>query len=260
MFTPNTADFIAIPAKPNTLKDTVEMLCRVITEKGDAVLSAQIGEIKGLYAAYELAPSNTLLETIAVKLGLMVECLIGAPAIERPAISGFCFKPAAASRTSAPTGKTETEGWIKDFSDHMRRQGKTEKTIEVYVRAIVRVMNDGINGTPLDFPTMQKEIGNLIADYRSRENTNHNVIAALKRFAAFAKETCRPESLGYRITREDDGIEELLWHDTCTEEEAVAAFESIIREQSAACRAMTNRPKWKKLYLYKGDELLRTES
>lgn len=73
-------NFIAIPrtSTPLTLKEQIETTSAMVEKTGNVSLSAMMGEIKGLYSAYELSGSTAILEQVAFKLAEIIKALLSA--------------------------------------------------------------------------------------------------------------------------------------------------------------------------------------
>ena len=118
--------FIINP-KEKTLKESIESIERNALITGNAKLSSQIGVIKGLYSAYEMAPNEALLEKIATDLAKIIEELLEIPpqAIE---------VPLSIERSSGDV--------FDEFQEYLDSKGMTQSTSAVYVRSVRRMLKE----------------------------------------------------------------------------------------------------------------------
>jgi hypothetical protein len=71
-------NLIAYPKMPQTLKEQIDAVATLVEKAGNVSLSTMMGEIKGLYSAYELSGSSAILEQVAFKLAEIIKILLSA--------------------------------------------------------------------------------------------------------------------------------------------------------------------------------------
>ncbi len=111
--------------KQQPLKEKIVKLSNKALSLGDAELSNKIGAINGLYSAYELAPSEALLEKISIYFAEIVETLL--------------------DEGTVPTITTETKQYIdiyERYKSFLIDNGRSIKTVDIYVRALKRILKN----------------------------------------------------------------------------------------------------------------------
>ena len=194
--------WIACPTakKLNLSKMSLDELMELLGEKATAETAKVYGEIRGLYAAYKLAPSTVLLEAIIAK------CLQIILNDESSALlpGAGVFTQNAKVDLSEPAWLWE---WVNGFDYFlMLNKVASEKSRAVYIRALKRIMK---NEDP-EIKTVRELIDKiyyLIDKYAGidrQRKENHNVhISALRKFKDYIEDRC-----GFFYTVEMDGKEE----------------------------------------------------
>jgi hypothetical protein len=152
------------------------------------------GEIRGLYLAYKIAPSATLLEEMLCKCLALV--LDGSKATPE-------FLPSTAS-VKGRRGDAMDYEFLLGFEYFLNeKKGITEATAQVYIRALKRVIRaHGIT----DVETLIERIDELIDAYQGKDQKAHNVhISVLKQFDAYVQ-----DPNGFFIAVQKDGKEQIV--------------------------------------------------
>lgn len=159
------------PKKINTADMSLDQMIDALEQKATAENASDFGEIKGLYAAYKLAPSTVLLEAILAKCLEVI--LNGSIAGASPAAS----TPVKPSRTHPASLEWE---WVQGFEHFLLLNGISETSRPVYIRAIKRVIKKyGI----IEVAELKNDIDWLIDQYDGCDQAAHNVhLAALRQF------------------------------------------------------------------------------
>ena len=176
------------------------------------VPAEQLGELKGLLGAYRIAPSNALLEAIIAKLiAIILKNNINVVANQKVLDDEDDFLDL-------------NQEWALAYEHFLALQGKKDSSIEVYVRAIKRIMKDyGIT----DINEFKKRILELIDLYEGNDQKSHNLnISALKAFLNFIQEGC-----GVIITYIDKyGDEYVVDRIYCTPDKAISSIDEAIED------------------------------
>ena len=193
---------------------SLEQMVAILDEKSTPETANIFGEIKGLYTAYKLAPSNVLLEAMLAKC---LSVIIHAGADNQ---SATVATPVKSSRTHPDSMDWE---WVQGFEHFLSMNGITETSRQVYIRALKRVMKkNNIN----DVETLIRDIEWLIEEYSGCDQASHNVhISALRQFKAYMKDEC-----GYFFSIEQNGEEEIVSRIYCNFELAEQEFDGIVSD------------------------------
>ncbi len=111
--------------KQQKLKEKIEKLSETALNLRNAELSNKIGAVMGLNSAYELAPSEVLLEKIAISLAEIVEMLL--------------------DERTVPAIVTETNQYVdiyERYKSFLIDYGRSFKTANIYVRALKRILKN----------------------------------------------------------------------------------------------------------------------
>jgi hypothetical protein len=118
------------PIQQQGLKDKIETISKIALSQGNAELSSKIGAIKGLYAAYEIAPSVQLMEAIATSLAEIIELLLS---LTTPVISRTVIK------------EKDIFDLFREYllsNGFLKPDGTPTTTVDVYIRALKRFFNN----------------------------------------------------------------------------------------------------------------------
>lgn len=183
-----------------------------IAELDGKIPAEQFGELNGLLGAYRIAPSNALLEAIIAKLvAIILQKNINIVANQKDLDDEDDFLDL-------------NQEWALAYEHFLVLQGKKDSSIEVYVRAIKRIMKDyGI----ADINEFRKRIYELIERYEGNDQKSHNLnISALKAFLKFMQEGC-----GVIITYIDKyGCEYVVDRIYCTPDKAISSIDEAIED------------------------------
>ena len=150
------------------LKEKIEQVCNQINTSNNKEIISRIGEVKGLYSAYELSKSNEILEKIIELLLDIIESGIE--------INSFNTKKALKN-------KNNNSGELAGYYDFLIKQGKTPTTSDAYRKAINQVMKKR------GYSSLEELNGHLdyeIEYYRHNDKKSHNThIAALMQYKLY---------------------------------------------------------------------------
>ncbi len=205
---------VPTPKKIDTAGMTLDQMMGMLDEKVTPETATAFGEIKGLYTAYKLAPSNVLLEAIITKcLAMILHTNADAP-------SAVVSTPVKQSRTHPASMDWE---WVQGFEHFLLLNGISETSRQVYIRALKRVMKKhGIT----DVEALKKDIDWFINEYDGCDQASHNVhIASLRQFKNYMNDEC-----GYFVSIEINGEEEIVSRIYCTLSLAEQEFEGVVTD------------------------------
>lgn len=203
---------------PMKKTDTNVDLDRLTLEEKIAALDEKVtpeeyGELKGLLAAHRIVPSSALLEAIITKLiAIILKSDTKVSAKEESVYD------------ENDVGLELDSEWTLAYEHFLALQGKKDSSIEVYVRAIKRIMKEyGISSAK----ELRNRIQELIRIYDGNDQKSHNLnISALKQFRDFCDSRC-----GVITTYIDknDG-EYVVERAFCTPDKALPGFDCTIEE------------------------------
>lgn len=193
---------------------TIDEMIETLEKTATPETAAACGEIKGLYGAYKLAPSNLLLEAIIAK------CLTIIINISPGANLSVASTPLKINKNHLPSMDWE---WVQGFEHFLLLNVISETTRQVYIRAIKRVMK---NYSVTDVNLLKDNIDWYIDQYDGKDQAAHNVhLAALRQFKKFINDGC-----GYFISVELNSEEEIVSRIYCTLALARSEYQGIIDE------------------------------
>jgi hypothetical protein len=200
--------------KADVVDMPLDQMIAILDEKSTPETANAFGEIKGLYTAYKLAPSNVLLEAMLAK------CLSIIIHTEKDSINTCGATLVKSSRTHPASMDWE---WVQGFEHFLMMNDITETSRQVYIRALKRVMKkNNIN----DVETLIRDIEWLIQEYSGCDQASHNVhISTLRQFKAYMNDEC-----GYFFSIEQDGEEEIVSRIYCNFELAEQEFDGIVSD------------------------------
>lgn len=150
------------------LKEKIEQVCNQINTSNNKEIISRIGEVKGLYSAYELSKSNEILEKIIELLLDIIQSGVE--------INSFNTKKALKN-------KNNNSGELAGYYDFLIKQGKTPTTSDAYRKAINQVMKKR------GYSSLEELNGHLdyeIEYYRHNDKKSHNThIAALMQYKLY---------------------------------------------------------------------------
>lgn len=150
------------------LKEKIEQVCNQINTSNNKEIISRIGEVKGLYSAYELSKSNEILEKIIELLLDIIQSGVE--------INSFNTKKALKN-------KNNNSGELAGYYDFLIKQGKTPTTSDAYRKAINQVMKKR------GYSSLEELNGHLdyeIEYYRQNDKKSHNThIAALMQYKLY---------------------------------------------------------------------------
>lgn len=150
------------------LKEKIEQVCNQINTSNNKEIISRIGEVKGLYSAYELSKSNEILEKIIELLLDIIQSGVE--------INSFNTKKALKN-------KNNNSGELAGYYDFLIKQGKTPTTSDAYRKAINQVMKKR------GYSSLEELNGRLdyeIEYYRHNDKKSHNThIAALMQYKLY---------------------------------------------------------------------------
>lgn len=150
------------------LKEKIEQVCSQINTSNNKEIISRIGEVKGLYSAYELSKSNEILEKIIELLLDIIQSGVE--------INSFNTKKALKN-------KNNNSGELAGYYDFLIKQGKTPTTSDAYRKAINQVMKKR------GYSSLEELNGHLdyeIEYYRHNDKKSHNThIAALMQYKLY---------------------------------------------------------------------------
>ncbi len=203
------------PKKVDVATMSLDQMIELLDQRATPDTATVFGEIKGLYAAYKLAPSHVLLEAIIAK------CLTIILNADGKSSQGVVSLTPAGKSQKRPVSM-EYE-WIQGFEYFLLLNGISENTAMVYVRALKRVIK---NQNIADVDELMDMIDWLIREYEGCDRASHNVhISALRQFKNYMN-----DQSGYLIAIEKDGIEEIVSRIYCSLDGAQEAYEGIISD------------------------------
>lgn len=193
---------------------SLEQMVTILDEKSTPETANIFGEIKGLYTAYKLAPSNVLLEAMVAKC---LSVIIHTGADNQ---SAAVATPVKSSRTHPDSMDWE---WVQGFEHFLSMNGISETSRQVYIRALKRVMK---KYEITDVEALKKNIEWFIDEYSGCDQASHNVhISTLRQFKAYMDDEC-----GYFFSIEQGGEEEIISRIYCNYELAEEEFEGIVSD------------------------------
>ena len=239
-------DFITMNREPSNLKEVIYNLFRNAQRVGNSRISSKIGEIKGLYSAYELCESKEILEAICKKMGEIIQDLIS-------------FDSRSVLVRHVPMGRrllSVKEDWYVEFEDFLCSltddEGNEElspTTISLYLRALRRIINDPELGVS-DFDSLYSNVDSLIRRYSEMESKKFEIIAVLKYFKTFAEIFYHGRRDTFRVVIIIDGIEKVLWRCFCSEIYAIEKFKRLLRKIVNDRRSYNTDSRWNPVRLY----------
>ena len=198
----------------------IDKAMKILEEKTTSDNAADFGEIRGLYTAYKLSPSDLLLEAIIVKC---LEIILN----NEENVRSLCSTaiPNAREKIPAVLKNEWAEGFLFFLTTRLIKS-TTENTAGVYIRAIKRVMKNDLNTDNIE--VLIERIDEMIAKYDGNDAESHNVhISALRRFKDFIEDDC-----GYLIVLEYNGKIEVADRLPCSLDKAMSSLE-LEREEYA---------------------------
>lgn len=242
-----TYDFLAFPRESESLKEVVEVLYNKAQRISNRKILAKIGELKGLFAAYEIASSKILIETICKEMAQI--------------ILDFIDRDGRESSINISLHRSlSKEEWVNDFYEYLGQIGKTLGTKDMYLRAFKRAILRGDN-PKTDFQSLCESIDDLIISYEKENPKNFTILSALKHFRDFSQVYCsKCRNYEYKIVMIEDDKEKMLWQDNCSLEQAEKMFKEILSKICEERRNNNDTSKWKSIRLYdKAGNLIRKE-
>ena len=202
----NVSQFVPmVAARPKSLNELLEQLSE---HPGTPANAKVINEIKGIMEIYDdVDPVSAakVMERVAVKLaGALIDTLESCFNTED--MDDEIFDP--------------SNEWENGFEAYLLFNGKTEKTIEVYIRCIKRIMKN-----------MQvSDINKMVERMDEYQCNGANERSALAQF-----EKCVNDGLGYIIVLEDSKTSELyaLWRGYNPLDSVLEELESMREERQA---------------------------
>ena len=244
-----TYDFLAFPREPESLKEVVEVLYNKAQRISNRKILAKIGELKGLFAAYEMDSSKILIETICKKMGQILLDFIDRD-----------YRESSMNISLHRRLSRMEEEWVNDFYEYLDQIGKTQGTKDMYMRALRRAILRGDN-PKTDFQSLCESIDGLIISYEKENPKNFTILSALKHFRDFSQVYRRRYRIfEYKIVMIEDDKEKMLWQDNCSQEQAEKMFKEILSKICEERRNNNDTSKWKSIRLYdKAGNLIRKE-
>lgn len=241
-------DFITMSREPQNLQEVVDRLFRSAQRIEDSRISSKIGEIKGLYSAYELSNSKEILETICKKMGDIILDLIVRENRRISVVSSPIRRRVVGVRD---------DDWFDEFEDYLRNfvsvedgaRELSDSTIGIYLRAFRRVLHDEVCPWR-DFDSLYGHIDELIIIYEKREKKDFTIIAVLKYFRDFARMYFNCKRDHYRIVIIEEEGERVLWRGFCSERYSIESFKRILRQVVEGRRLNNDKSNWKPVRLY----------
>lgn len=182
-------NLIAYPKMPQTLKEQVDDVATLVEQTGNVSLSAMMGEIKGLYSAYELSGSSAILEQVAFKLAEIIKILLStntAVVVSTPATKAAPYK--------------DILGLFRYFLTEILKKGKSSGyNYSTAFKKIIRAYPELYNllcsldpNNPQEYARIIRDIINLLISIErhvyntGNENDDHGLgIASLRAFIEF---------------------------------------------------------------------------
>ncbi len=152
------------------IKEQIDCIHNEILKYRNTEVLSKFGEIKGLYAAYELSNSSVLLEKIIEVLLELIEMTINLPG------SDYNTKKAIMN-------KENKTGELAGFYNYLVEKGKKPTTADCYRKTIMQIMKK-FNILTID--EFNRKLVEIIAMYHENDKQNHNRhIAALLRYQEY---------------------------------------------------------------------------
>ena len=202
----NKSQFVSmVPARPKSLNELLEQLGE---HPGTTANAKVINEIKGIMEIYDdVDPVSAakVMERVAVKLaGALIDTLVS------------CFNTEDMDdETFDPLNE-----WENGFEAYLLFNGKTEKTIEVYIRCIKRIMKN-----------MQiSDINEMVKQMDEYQCNGANERSALTQF-----DKCVSDGLGYIIVLDESKTSKqyALWRGYNPLDSVLEELESMREERQA---------------------------
>ena len=202
------------PRKTDVTAMTLDQLIETLDKKSTPQSATAFGEIKGLYTAYKLAPSNVLLEAIITKC---LTIILNAKASEQPP---DISTPVKSSRTHPESMDWE---WLQGFEHFLLLNDISESSRQVYIRALKRVMK---NYNIADVEALKRDIDWYISEYDGNDQASHNIhLSVLRQFKNYMH-----DERGYFFAIEENGEEEIVSRIYCTLDLAQEEFEGLVSD------------------------------